>query len=257
MSHETIEVVRRGGVEQLTLNRPESLNAMNGRMVRELHAYFTGLPATPEVRVVLVRGAGRGFSAGLDMREVAGQADTSHIDLIPGLLEQVTLCPQIVVSLVHGPAAGGGFLLALASDLRIAGESAKMSNAFIKLGLSGCELGFSFLLPRLVGMTVAAELMMTGRALTAARALQLGLVNEVTPDAELNAAGHALADDLMKATPLGLRMTKETLRRASRIDDLMTVIDFEARRQSICANGPDFREKVAAFAAARAGSAST
>src|SRR5690606_16318767 len=120
-------------------------------------------------------------------------------------------CPQTIISLVQGAACGGGFALALASDIRIAGESAKMNAAFIKIGLSGCDVGVSYLLPRLVGVSVASELILTGRFIKAQRALATGLVSEVVPDDQLEQAAESYVEDLLATSPLGLRLSKECL----------------------------------------------
>jgi enoyl-CoA hydratase len=156
-------------------------------------------------------------------------------------------CPQPIVALVHGPACGGGFAMALAADIRVAGESARMNDAFVALGRSGCELGLTYFLPRIVGLGIATELMYTGSFIDAQRALQVGLVSRVVPDAELEAAAAEFVEPMLKTAPLGLRMTKQTLNTALRIGDLHAVIDLEERAQSICGRGPDFEEAMNAF----------
>ncbi|MCL4716498.1 MAG: enoyl-CoA hydratase/isomerase family protein [Hyphomonadaceae bacterium] len=157
-----------------------------------------------------------------------------------------------MISLVHGAACGGGFNFVLASDIRIAGRSAKMNVAFVKLGLSGCELGTSYFLPRIVGASVAAELMMTGRFIHADRALATGLVSEVVDDDQLEDAARALIEDLLAASPVGLRKTKETIESAAGIDDLATVIALEEHTQMACMQAGPFTQSVAAFGEAKA-----
>jgi enoyl-CoA hydratase len=154
-------------------------------------------------------------------------------------------CPQAIVSLVHGAACGGGFSFALASDIRIAGRSARMNVAFVKIGLSGCELGTSYFLPRLVGMSVAAELMMTGNFIHADRALAIGLVSTVVEDDALEQAARDMTGHLLAASPTGLRKTKEMLTRASEIEDLAAVIALEERTQMICMEAGSFAPKMA------------
>lgn len=156
-------------------------------------------------------------------------------------------CPQPIISLVHGPACGGGFAFALASDIRIAGESAKMNAAFIKLGLSSCDMGVSYFLPRLVGASLAAELMMTGRFIHAPRALATGLVSQVVADDALEAAGQNLVDEMLRTSPIGLRMTKEGLGFAIDAPSLEAAIAMENRNQLMCAASDDFKEGLAAF----------
>ena len=155
--------------------------------------------------------------------------------------------PQVFVACVHGPACGGGFMLALASDLRIAGESARMNAAFIKLGLSGCDVGVSYLLPRLVGASVAAELILTGRFVHAERARELGLVSAVVPDDQLEAEAQRLVDDLLATSPLGLRLSKECLNASLDMNSMDAVVAMEDRNQILCAQTRDFREGVVAF----------
>lgn len=253
MAYKTIQVVRSGAVDWLTLNRPERLNAINGAMVDELWNYFSQLHKDFSCRVVVMRGAGRGFCAGLDLvwlQESGGQspgggdrADGPGPSLA-SLIVKMRSCPQPIVALVHGAACGGGFNFVLASDIRIAGRSAKMNVAFVKLGLSGCELGTSYFLPRLVGDSLASELMMTGRFLHAERALAAGLVSEIVEDDQLDDAAQALVSDMLSVSPLGLRKTKETLHKASAILDLAAVIGLEERTQMACLEGRPLIENV-------------
>jgi enoyl-CoA hydratase len=155
--------------------------------------------------------------------------------------------PQVFVACVHGAACGGGFALALASDIRIAGESARMNAAFIKLGLSGCDVGVSYFLPRLVGASLAAELILTGRFLNAPRALQLGLVSRVVPDEQLEDAAREIAGELLATSPLGLRLSKECLNASLDAGSLEQVIAMEDRNQVLAAGTDDFAEGVRAF----------
>lgn len=256
--YSTITVVREGAVDWLTLNRPDRRNALDATMVCELWSYFDALQNDYSRRIVVIRGAGQGFCAGLDLKwfgEPGAAMPTGATDTGPGpSLSEVILkmrsCPQAVVALVHGAAAGGGFCLALASDIRIAGRSAKMNAAFVKLGLSGCELGTTYFLPRMLGASVAAELMMTGRFIHADRALATGLVSEVVEDDQLEEAARSLVADLLTASPMGLRKTKDMLTRASDIDDLAAVIALEERTQLACMKAGAFAPKIPGAAAA-------
>jgi enoyl-CoA hydratase/carnithine racemase len=250
----TIQIERRGEIDWLTLSRPDRLNTLTGTMVRELCAYFEGLQSDYGARIVVMRGAGRAFCAGLDIKEHlsgdrvpegAGRVRPGHH--LFDIVKLMRACPQPIVALVHGPACGGGFAMALAADIRVAGESARMNDAFVALGRSGCELGLTYFLPRIVGLGIATELMYTGSFIDAQRALQVGLVSRVVPDAELEAAAAEFVEPMLKTAPLGLRMTKQTLNTALRIDDLHAVIDLEERAQSICGRGPDFEEAMNAF----------
>lgn len=245
----TISVVREGAVDWLTLNRPERLNALNATMVRELWSYFDGLQTDYSRRVVVMRGAGKGFCAGLDLtwfNEAGATMPNGATDAGPGpslrdIVLKMRSCPQAVVALIHGAACGGGFNFALAADIRIAGRSAKMNVAFVKLGLSGCELGTSYFLPRMLGTSVAAELMMTGRFIHADRALATGLVSEVVEDDQLERAARTLVDDLLAASPMGLRKTKSVMSQAAEIEDLDAVITLEEHTQIACMQAGAFR----------------
>ena len=252
-AYETIRIDKDGAVDWLTLNRPESLNAINVTMVDELRDYFGGLYEDESVRIVVMRGAGRAFCAGLDIREPAGERTERWGQGMgfQGYLAEVYIrmrrCPQPIVSLVHGPACGGGFCFVLASDIRIAGESAKMNAAFIRLGLSACDMGSSYFLPRLVGTSVASELMLTGRFIHAGRALATGLVSEVVPDGELAGAARPYLDEMLATSPMGLRLTKEGLNLAIDAPGLEAAMAIENRNQLMCSRTEDFQEGMRAF----------
>lgn len=244
----TISVVREGPVDWLTLNRPERRNAIDATLVGELWTYFERLQADYSCRVVVMRGAGKGFCAGLDLTWFnepgaampSGATDAGPGPSLSGIILKMRSCPQAIVALIHGAACGGGFNLALAADIRIAGRSAKMNVAYIKLGLSGCELGTSYFLPRMLGTSLAAELMMTGRFIHAERALATGLVSDVVDDDQLEPAARALVGDLLAASPTGLRKTKETMTRAAEIEDLSAVMALEERTQLACMSTGSF-----------------
>ena len=252
MTYETILIEKQGPVDWLTLNRPEQLNSINNQMVAELSDYFGGLFHARDTRIVVMKGAGRAFCAGLDIKaQGTEKAPFGGGFGFQGWLADVYVkmrrCPQPIVSLVHGPACGGGFAFALASDIRIAGESARMNAAFIKLGLTSCDMGVSYFLPRLVGASLAAELMMTGRFVDARRALATGLVSQVTADGDLVAAGEALVAEMLATSPIGLRMTKEGLGFAIDAPSLEAAIAMENRNQLMAAASDDFKEGLAAF----------
>jgi len=254
---ETIRVEHRGEVDWLTLNRPQSLNAINAKMTEELGGYFDRLFNTPEVRIVVMRGAGRAFCAGADLKQPDADAAGSRgypfgggyavQGAIADIYVKMRRCPQPIIALVQGPACGGGFAFALASDIRIAGESARMNAAFIRVGLSACDMGVSYFLPRLVGASLAAELMLTGQFIEAPRALAMGLVSRVVPDAELEAAAQPLIDDMLFASPLGLRLTKEGLWAAIDAGSLQGAMAIENRNQRLCAHTAEWAEGRDAF----------
>jgi enoyl-CoA hydratase len=247
-----ITVDRRGAADWVTLNRPERLNTLSHAMVDDLLAYFGSAERAPACRVIVVRGAGRAFCAGVDIKETTM---ARHADAAAAMAEQrrfsdiirrMRRCPQPVIALVHGAASGGGLSIALAADVRIAGESARMNAAYIRIGFSGSDMGSSYFLPRLVGRSVASELLLTGRFVDAGRALRVGLVSEVVADDHLEAAGQALVDDMLATSPLGLRLTKEAIdaNTAASLDEAIAVED---RNQVLCAMGADVREGLQAF----------
>jgi len=248
---ETITVERRGPVAWVTLNRPEALNAITLRMVEELHALFDSLYQDRSIFAVVLRGAGRAFCAGLDLKEAASGAHRDNAPFAGGfdlqshmsdLYVKMRRCPQPIVALVHGAACGGGLAFAVASDIRIAGHSARMSVMTIKLGLSGCEMGMSYLLPRMVGVSVASEMMLTGRFVDAERALRTGLVSEVVPDDQLEATAQTYLDDMLLGTPLGLRLTKDGINHALAASGLEAAIAVENRNQLMAGRTEDSRE---------------
>ncbi|HEX7784481.1 MAG TPA: enoyl-CoA hydratase/isomerase family protein [Sphingobium sp.] len=255
----TISVTREGEVDWLTLNRPERLNAIDGTMVRELWSYFDGLQSDYGCRIVIMRGAGKAFCSGLDLiwfKSAPHDMPTGATDTGPGpsladIVLKMRACPQIIVALVQGAACGGGFNFVLASDIRIAGRTAKMNVAFVKIGLSGCELGTSYFLPRMIGTSIAAELMMTGRFIHADRALSAGLVSDVVDDDKLEDAARILITDLLATSPIGLRKTKEVMMRAAEIEDLKSVIALEERTQMACMEVAAFGQKVTNFGEAK------
>lgn len=259
---ETIEIRQDGAVDWLTLNRPEALNAISTQMVTELRRYFSSLLENTETRVVVMRGAGRAFCAGLDIKQAGNMVDSEgHRPVgsgwgFQGYLAEVYLlmrrCPQPIVSLIQGPACGGGFAFVLASDIRIAGESARMNAAFIRIGLSACDMGTSYLLPRLVGTSLASELMLTGRFINAERAFATGLVSEVVPDSQLAEAAAPYIHEMLTTSPMGLRLTKEGLNMAVDAGSLEAAMAIENRNQILCSGTEDAKEGMQAFLEKRA-----
>lgn len=255
--YETITIDRRDAVDWLTLDRPEALNAINTQMVSDLRDYFASLLENTDTRVVVMRGEGRAFCAGLDIKQAGDMVDSSgHRPVgrgfgFQGYLAEVYLmmrrCPQPIISLVHGAACGGGFAFALASDIRIAGESLRMNAAFIRIGLSACDMGTSYLLPRLVGTSLASEMMLTGRFIEAQRALATGLVSEVVPDDRLAEAAAPYIEEMLTTSPMGLRLTKEGLNMAIDATSLEAAMAIENRNQILCSRTEDAREGMKAF----------
>ena len=245
------------GVTRITLNRPEKLNALTTGLVEGLHAALDAIAADNVCRVVVLTGAGRGFCAGLDLGGYgsaphtegqgptqAGLAVQKHIaNLIPHLRS----LPQPVIAAVNGPAAGGGFALVLGCDIRIAAATARFNAAFIRIGLSACDIGTSWLLPRLIGAARAQELMLTGRLFDADEAARIGLVTDVVADDALLATAFAKADEIMLNTPFGVALTKEGMWSALEIPGMQAAIDLENRQQIMASATADHREAMQAF----------
>jgi enoyl-CoA hydratase len=255
-TYTTFEIESRGDAQWLTLNRPETMNAMNPAMVEELSRYFTALETDRSVRVVVLRGRGRSFCSGLDLKEIGARLDGltgegvyAEQRRLSRLIVAMRRCPQPIVCLLHGSASGGGFALALASDIRLATPDARMNAAFIQVGLTGCDVGVSYHLPRLVGASVAAELLMTGRFLGADRARELGLVSAVCEPEAIEAAATELVTELLRANPLALGLTKQGIQSSLSAATLEAAVEVEDRQQAMLVNMPDFRARVRAFLA--------
>jgi enoyl-CoA hydratase/carnithine racemase len=253
-SYENIAVERRGPIEIVTLNRPASLNALSDVLVAELTDYLRSLKHRPTCRVVLLRGEGRAFCAGLDIKEYRTATNETpfqrswrvQLDLVEVLRLMRTL-PQPFIGLGHGAACGGGFSLLLASDVRIGAPSLRMNAAYIKIGLGGADLGSSYFLPRLVGSSLAAELLLTGRFIHADRALSLGLLSQVVEEDKLLDAGLALAEEMVANAPYGLALTKHVLNFNIDAPSFDAAVALEDRQQTMLTTTADHREAMTAF----------
>ncbi|MEU8343386.1 enoyl-CoA hydratase-related protein [Spirillospora sp. NPDC048832] len=215
------------GVRLLTLDREHRLNAMSGELVKDLHAALDAVAADDDCRAVVLTGAGRAFCAGLDLHEpptrdtaapssddeaarrTSPQARLHVQQAIASLVPKLRNLRQPVISAVNGPASGGGFALALASDIRIAASSARFNAAFVRIGLSGCDIDVSWLLPRLIGASLSHELLLTGRFMDADEALRAGLVSRVVEDGTVVEAALETAALICANSPMGVWMTKE------------------------------------------------
>lgn len=237
------------GIALLTLNRPDRLNALSWALIEELHEALSTLGRREDVRVVVLTGAGRGFCSGLDLSpedalggERSVQGSFALQERVASLATALRGLPQPVIAAVNGPAAGGGLALALASDVRLGSPAARFNVAFVRIGLSGCDVGVSHLLPRIVGLGVASELMLTGRLVDADEALRIGLVNRVVDERDLLPAAYALAREIAANSPFGVRMTKQVL--AANVDapSLQSAIELENRTQVLATRTEDLRE---------------
>ena len=248
-----------GPILRLTMNRPDRLNALDPELVDMLREQFDSLYLRRDIRVVVLAGAGRAFCAGLDLKQKRKPPNERTVTeamlsqrKISAIVIAMRRCPQPIVALVDGAASGGGFALALASDIRIATPRTKMNAAFIRVGLSACDIGVSYFLPRMVGSAVAADYMLTGRFFTAEEAYHLRLVSRIVEPEQIAAVGEEIVADMLHATPIGLRLTKEALNHAIDAQGLEAVVAIEDRNQTLCSRDPDFAEGIAAFNEKRA-----
>jgi enoyl-CoA hydratase len=245
------------GITLLTLDRPDRLNAMSIELVADLHAALDDIAADRACRVVVLTGAGRGFCSGLDLKGIGSNPSSEGLGRAPaGLTTQqhiATLVPHLrslrqpVIAAVNGAATGGGLALALAADVRIAGTSARFGVAFVRVGFSGCDIGVSWLLPRLVGASRAFELMLTGRVFDSEEADRLGLVTRVVPDDQLLDRALETARLIVGNSPFGVWLTKEVMWSNLEVGSLQAGIDLENRTQVLASFTEDQQEAVAAF----------
>ncbi len=249
----------RDGVAWLTLNRPERLNALAPEIVDRLVQVLQQLPADPEIGAVVLTGAGRAFCSGGDVKAMAdppAPRDAALEEMARALRARMEVSrllhelPLPTLAMVRGPAVGAGFSLALACDLRIGGESARLGTAFARVGYSG-DYGGSYFLPRLVGSAKARELYFTGELLDAAQAQALGLLNRVVPDAALESETQALAARLAAGPRLAFSYMKRNLNAAEGAS-LPELLDLEAWNHTRCGQTEEHREAVRAFAEKRA-----
>ncbi len=256
MNYSCLEVREQGASLWVTLNRPQALNALNGAMIDELGHLFTSLYTRESLRVVVLRGAGRAFCAGMDLKEHAELALQPPMTVSQQLTVQrryrdvvlaMRRCPQPIIALVNGAACGGGLALVLATDVRIGTPTTRMNVAPIRIGFTACDMGMSYFLPRMIGSSLAAEYMLTGRFIDAARAREMGLVSRIVDPGMLEAEAQGLVDDMLRTSPLGLRLTKDAMGHAVDGQSLEAVIALEDRCQALCAHGEDFQEAMASF----------
>ena len=265
VEYETLKVQEReDGISIITFNRPYRLNAINFQFVEDLQDYLNKLENNLNIRVVILTGEGRTFCSGLDLKEgqvIFNEKVPENIQkfkylhltdkikrativqkVISQLMVQLRRIPQPIIAAIRGSAYGGGLSLALASDIRIAGESAEFCNAYIKIGLSGADCGSSYWLPRLIGFSRAAEFMYTGRIMDAKEADKIGLVSKIVPDKEILNEALNIAKQILNKSPIGVRFTKDALNMNVDAPSLESAIKLENRTQVICINADDVLE---------------
>jgi enoyl-CoA hydratase len=257
-----------GAIVVVTINRPRRRNALDAQTLAELHRLLDTLNGDPNARAVVLTGAGDAFCAGADIKAQPGDlidaAATPHTalqaaasstvaitfsaqELMASAFEKIHRLRQPVIAAINGYALGGGFALALACDIRITVPEATFGAVFIRHGVSACDMGPSYHLPRLVGASRAAELMLTGRVFDAAEAAAIGLVLDVVHDNELRATAVAKAREIACHSPLAVWMTKETMWQNVDAPSLRHALDIENRTQVMCTASGELAQSFAAF----------
>jgi enoyl-CoA hydratase/carnithine racemase len=253
MTYECLLYEVKDGVATLTLNRPDRLNALGGTLRDDLHDAIIRSSADPQVRVMVITGAGKGFCAGGDVKAMneakEGKRERPLLDKIAPGRDRTLLAmrdaPQPIIAAVNGAAAGAGMNLALGCDIRVASTAAKFSQAFVKRGLHP-DWGGTYFLPRVVGMARAAELIFTGEVIDAAEALRLGIVSRVVAPEELLPTVGELARRIAAGPPVAIRLAKHSLY-ANADRDLKSALEGETAAQNVCFDTEDAKEGIRAF----------
>jgi enoyl-CoA hydratase len=261
------------GIALVTINRPERRNALSANALAAMHRSFDSIAADPRIRVVVVTGAGDGFCSGADIKAGPDDADATegtplgammpnltnslvrsfaYQEFMAGLFEKVHRLRQPVIAAVNGAAHGGGFALALACDIRFAARSSSFGAVFIKRGVSSCDMGTSYHLPRLVGASRSAELLLTGRVFGAIEAERMGLVLDVVDDGAVVDRAMVTANQIADNGPLAVWMTKETMWQTVDSPSLRHALDIENRTQIMCYSNGELSQAFAAFREGRA-----
>lgn len=249
--------IEEGGIATITFSRPERLNALTFEVYAELRDTFAALASEPGVKAIILTGEGRGFCSGGDVDAIIGEllkqdatALLAFTRMTGALIRNIRAVPIPVIAAINGVAAGAGAVIALASDFRIAVPSASLAFLFTKVGLAGADMGAAYLLPRVVGLARATELLMLGDRVSADDALKIGLVNNVVPPDRLMEEARALAMRLASGPSFALGMTKTLLNQELDLD-FAAAIEAEAQGQAICMQTPSFRDAYAAFKSRR------
>jgi enoyl-CoA hydratase/carnithine racemase len=254
INYKTIEITEpRPGIVLATLDRPDRLNAITFEMFDELHRLCEDVGRNAETRVLAITGRGRGFCSGLDLDDAAELTAMSPQEMLAGqerwaaAIAAFRHLSKPVIAAVNGPAAGAGMALALAADVRLAVPAAKFNAAFVRIGLSGGDVGVSWMLPRIVGLGRAAEIMLTGKLIDATRAECIGLVNEVVDPDILIEVTLDLASEMAANSPLGMSLTKQVLQVNVDAPSLEAAMALENRNQALATRTEDMAEALSAF----------
>ena len=245
------------GVATITLNRPDRLNALTFEVYRELRDVFAALDTEEGVRVVVITGAGKAFCSGGDVEDIIGPLfERDYQGLLDftrntgDVIQNMLRCRRPIIGALNGTVAGAGAVIASACDIRVASEEAKIAYLFTKVGLSGADMGAAWLLPRLVGLGRAMELLMTGDFISAQEAHLMGLYNRVVPSGQALEEALKLARKLARGPSFGLEITKRMVLREATMD-LESALAAETEIQAACMEDPNFREAYEAFVAKR------
>ncbi len=266
--------LREDGIGILSLNRPEKLNAISFEMEEELHELLDHLMVNLDCRVLILRAEGRVFCAGTDLQEglilnskkiPPGYEKFYFLDVpeplkkklyhqwrISHIFIKMRKISQPIIAAIHGAAAGGGFGFAMASDMRLGSDDVKFMNASINIGLTGADVGGSYFLPRLIGMAKASDILYSGRSLEAEEARECGLIIKISKKEDLLIDALELAQELLKKSPLGLRMTKQAINLSLDSPSLENIIQFENSSIVLTFSSKDMNEASSAFFEKRA-----
>ncbi|MFW9939322.1 MAG: enoyl-CoA hydratase/isomerase family protein [Candidatus Thorarchaeota archaeon] len=270
MVYKTIKwELKENGIGILSLNRPEKLNAISFQMEEEIHQVLDYLMVNLECRILILRGEGRAFSAGTDLQEglILNSKKTAekyakfhfldiseplkrkiyHQWYITQIITKMRKIPQPIIAALHGSVVGGGFAFAMAADIRIAAEETKFINASINIGLTGADMGGSYFLPRLIGLSRAVEILYTGRDISGKEAEKIGFVSKVIKNENLLDEALILAEEMLTKSPLGLRMTKEALNLSLDSPSLDNILQFENSSIVLAFSSKDVNEAASAF----------
>lgn len=250
------------GVAVVTLDRPDRLNALSATLISDLIGALDALKRDRDVRVIVLTGEGRGFCAGTDLSgdrdpapDAEGRGPVGQVwrtqQHVASMVVAIHEHPKPIVAAVHGAAVGGGLAMALASDLRVATASARFGAVFINIGLSSCDVGTSYLLPRIVGVTRASELMLTGRHFSGAEADAFGMLNAVAPEGDHLSVALELARQVSAQHEFGLELTKSGLHAALDAPSLRHAVEMENRTQALGTFSGNLTEAMTAFAEKR------
>jgi enoyl-CoA hydratase/carnithine racemase len=248
----------RDAIAVITFNRPDRLNSLTFEVYRELTDTLAALEHRSQIRAVVITGQGRGFCSGGDVEDIIGELFKRDMEgllkftrMTCELIRNIRALSKPVIASLNGTVAGAGAVIALAADLRIAAETAKIAFLFVKVGLAGADMGAAFLLPKVVGLGKATEMLYTGDFISADEAEKIGLYNKVVPLSELEAETMRWAARLAAGPAFGLRMTKSALNREMSLT-LEAALEAEAEAQALCMTDSDFREAYNAFVEKRA-----